>query len=901
MRLLDVNGANQSLVARQLFRPIEGPGFHRQVFQLHPNAYTFAPGHVPKLQIMSNDAQTPGGLLDLLLGSRGYGRTSPGQEPIQIKNLELRLPTLEEPGDLSGLVKEPAEKVLPPGYELASDFWGDSSPRSAPPRRQAARRSRSTFDASATVADGSPVDEYRWDYDGDDVIDETTTSPTVAHTYPAPGIFKPRLTVENEDGVERSTYRGEQTITVQGAIVNLTAKPAAVTNQTTAAFEFASNEPGSTFECMLDGGAWQSCESGVSYPGLGEGAHSIKVRALIGAEPGLPASYSWQIDLTNPNSSFTAGPPAAVNSQTSADIAFVSNEPGSTFECRYDSSEEADFAACTSPQSVQWDLVEATHTFDVRATDPAGNTGPVATRTWKVDLTAPTTQITGLPKNTLTNTDATVSNPTNVNPTTTTANANARFTLESNEPGTFVCKFNDLAERACQTPIEIGTGTGGTPSQARLGTQIQGTNKVTVWAVDAAGNRDSSGTSYEYRFDNVAPQVELPSGFLPAPRTQQTSFNAVAIANEPIATTSANVPGAGFECSLDSTTAAGFTAGAPFCARLSSTLASHARTGVSANAVHRIRVRATDLAGNVSATATDANATTETARTTQGTYQYTVDTTAPVVSINSGPPTDSVTNSPDASFAFTGTDAFPTGENATITFQCKLDGGSFAPCTSPKSYSGLLNGSHTFTVRPVDQAGNTGTEATRTWTIGAASVNITSKPPAFSKTGINGNASGGTAAFEFVSNGGPGTFECRRKAGGPFTDGTGWSACTTPRDYSGLAQGTQQFEVRADAGGGPGFPAVYEWFVDTINPTATIAASGPAAVTNLATSSTTLSFSASRSGNGLGRRCHRVPLLQLQRPGTRRRGSLVELRHEQGPRVERERGQRHSHLPGPQS
>jgi hypothetical protein len=47
-----------------------------------------------------------------------------------------------------------------------------------------------------------------------------------------------------------------------------------------------------------------------------------------------------------------------------------------------------------------------------------------------------------------------------------------------------------------------------------------------------------------------------------------------------------------------------------------------------------------------------------------------------------------------------------------------LDSGSFETCTSPKTYSGLKKGSHTFAVRAVDAAGNLDpTPATRTWKV----------------------------------------------------------------------------------------------------------------------------------------------------------------------------------------
>jgi len=86
----------------------------------------------------------------------------------------------------------------------------------------------------------------------------------------------------------------------------------------------------------------------------------------------------------------------------------------------------------------------------------------------------------------------------------------------------------------------------------------------------------------------------------------------------------------------------------------------------------------------------------------------TVDTTAPNVTIDSQPTDPSA--SADASFTFSSIDL-------TATFECDLDGGGYASCSSPMSYTALSNGSHTFSVRATDTFGNTGAADTYTWTI----------------------------------------------------------------------------------------------------------------------------------------------------------------------------------------
>ena len=89
-------------------------------------------------------------------------------------------------------------------------------------------------------------------------------------------------------------------------------------------------------------------------------------------------------DTTPPNTTIDSGP-TGTTSSTSASFDFSSSETGSSFECRLDT---AAFATCNSPKAYTG-LSATTHTFEVRATDPAGNVDPTpASRTWTVDAPA---------------------------------------------------------------------------------------------------------------------------------------------------------------------------------------------------------------------------------------------------------------------------------------------------------------------------------------------------------------------------------------------------------------------------------------------------------------------------------------------------------------------------------
>jgi hypothetical protein len=123
------------------------------------------------------------------------------------------------------------------------------------------------------------------------------------------------------------------------------------------------------------------------------------------------------------------------------------------------------------------------------------------------------------------------------------------------------------------------------------------------------------------------------------------------------------------------------------------------------------------------------------------------DTTAPDTTITSKPSNGTSTS---ASFAFTASESGS-------TFECKLDGGSWVACTSPKAYSSLATGSHTFSVRAKDAAGNTdASPATATWTISSSSSTTPSSPstPAGGLVAAYGfNETSGTTAKDSSGNG----------------------------------------------------------------------------------------------------------------------------------------------------
>jgi LPXTG-site transpeptidase (sortase) family protein len=160
-------------------------------------------------------------------------------------------------------------------------------------------------------------------------------------------------------------------------------------NDLTPTFTFSSTSPTATFACRVDGSAFSTCSSGDTFGPLTAGTHTFDVRSIdsFGNIDPTPASYSWKIDTTTPDTNIDTMPPAITNN-TAGTFTFSSPSADlASFECQLDGG---GFSACPATHTVSG-LSGGTHTLEVRAVDTAGNRDPSPTSyTWTVDLGFPT-------------------------------------------------------------------------------------------------------------------------------------------------------------------------------------------------------------------------------------------------------------------------------------------------------------------------------------------------------------------------------------------------------------------------------------------------------------------------------------------------------------------------------
>ena len=330
--------------------------------------------------------------------------------------------------------------------------------------------------------------------------------------------------------------------------------PVDPTNSTDPVFTFSANETDCSFECRLDSGTWESCLSPFGYTELSDGSHTFDVRATdlaTNTDPS-PASYTWTVDTVAPETTISSSPPNWSNN-TAPSFSFTCNEPSCTFECQMDSG---GFSACTSPKGYTG-LAETSHTFQVRATDPAINTdASPASYTWTIDITPPETYL-------------------DTYPNSFTPSNSASFTFHSNEPGTFECRLDSGSWTTCVSGVTYSSLT-------------EGLHTFLVRAIDLATNVDTTPSSCSWTVDWTPPNTMItnqPGGTDQIVYSDTVSF-----------TFTANEPSCTFECSMTT----GVSPGGTYEPCISGDLFTGLKPGD-----HTFSVRAIDRAGNTDPTTAD--------------------------------------------------------------------------------------------------------------------------------------------------------------------------------------------------------------------------------------------------------------------------------------------------------
>lgn len=218
--------------------------------------------------------------------------------------------------------------------------------------------------------------------------------------------------------------------------------------------------------------------------------------------------------------------------------------------------------------------------------------------------------------------------------------------------------------------------------------------------------------------------------------------------------------------------------------------------------------------------------------------------TNPTASITTHPA--STTGIPQASFTYTSNKAGHPADGSTLSYQCRLDAGSFAACpASGLQYDLLGNGQHAFQVQAVFTAALGGgahvsSAASYTWTQAdttGPAVTLTAVPDSLT------NSTDATIGWTGSEPDEEQTFACKLD-----DDPAGFQPCTSPQTLSGLSDGTHHLYVQGkDFLGNAGATATATWTIDTTPPTVALHAPAPFTLS----SSQQLSFSGDGTGSAI--------------------------------------------------
>jgi uncharacterized repeat protein (TIGR02543 family) len=476
--------------------------------------------------------------------------------------------------------------------------------------------------------------------------------------------------------------------TTMPAPTTLVQKPNAITNNTSATFEFSTNDnlttpENMTYTCSFDGGPWQPCTNPVTFDNLTEDQHHIWYYATDQAgNDNFSEVYIWKIDTTPPGETTLVKTPNALSNSASATFEFSTNDDVTAsgdmaYVCSLDN---ADWQVCTNPVTFDG-LTEGPHDIWFYAQDQAGNNNyadaGVHYYSWSIDTTPP-------------------SNTTLVqkpNPVTSETSATFEFSSTDNVTATgdiaYVCYLEPVGWQDCTNPMTFDN-------------LAEGWHKIWIYAVDQAGNDNYANmASFEWAVDTTPPgEISLAQKPYAMSADSSATFEFSTTDN---ITASENIA---YTCGLD---------GADWQDCTNPVTFDNMTEGQ-----HYIWYYATDQAGNNNY---------DDAYTHD--YSWTTDITPPDPTTFVQTP-NAVSNSTSATFEFSTIDNVTAPQD--IIYTCYLDDSGWQDCANPVTFDNLADGRHELWVVGWDEARNNYTsEAYYGWTVNTAppAPVIYTRPSAF--------------------------------------------------------------------------------------------------------------------------------------------------------------------------
>ncbi|MFO7735803.1 MAG: hypothetical protein R6W70_06255, partial [bacterium] len=508
--------------------------------------------------------------------------------------------------------------------------------------------------------------------------------------------------------------------------------------------------------------------------------------------------------------------PDSLSDKSRGKVVFEADKETEFFECRFDNKK---WQRCLTEKFFNG-LEDGEHSFHVRAAyknkaDETVFTEPVVKK-WTIDTTSPVTEIAKTPEKITNFPTATFVFSTNEESELFCSKDNKKWkkcsspfkikdisdgkhsffvkavdragneeikppsfswTVDTEEPETEITKAPkkltrrktaEFAFKSNKKDVEFQCNIDGkswSECRKEYGPFEDGEHKIAVRAIDSAGNIDSKGAFHNWQVDTESPKIKITEK--PASLTNEKKL--------------------GFSFTADEK--------AEFLCRMNSGKWEKCKSKKVYSSLkdsrHCFMLKASDEAGN----------TVEKPEK----YCFVTDTSPPETKITEKP--DSLTSSRKAKFSFS-------GSSDTAEFHCNIDEGSWEPCKSGSTFTGIKEGKRKFRVRATDKAGNVEKEpAVYNWI-----VDLT--PP---ETEIVGNYSEITnkssIKFKFSASEKASHYLCS-------LDNKKAEKCGKTKKYSELKEGAHTLKVAAvdKAGNKDRSPAEISWTNDYTPPETSISA-----------------------------------------------------------------------------